>query len=123
MSSDREISAFIRATFRSVWALELLCYLRKHRDRPLLPDEIVVGLRASDLVVQQSIDALLAAGLVAVDSTGAVGYRPANEDLDRAACAAEALYARSPDAVRRLIVAAANSDITKFADSFRLRKD
>jgi hypothetical protein len=122
MLSDREILAFIGATFRSVWALELLCYLRKQRDRPLQPAEIVAGLRASDLVVRQSIDGLLAAGLVSVDATGSVRYCPANDDLDGAACAAEALYARSPDAVRRTIVAAANSDITKFADSFRLRK-
>ena len=37
--------------------------------------------------------------------------------------AAEALYAKSPDAVRRMIVAAANPGITAFADAFRLRKD
>jgi hypothetical protein len=123
MPSDRESSAFIRATFRSVWALELLCYLRKQRNRPLQPAEIVAGLRASDLVVRQSIEGLLAAGLVSVDAMGSVLYWPASEDLDRAASAAEALYARSPDSVRRMIVAAANSDITKFADAFRLRKD
>lgn len=123
MQSEREISAFIRATFRSVWSLELLCYLRKQRDRPLQPAEIVAGLRASDLVVRQSIEGLLAAGLVSVDSTGSIRYCAATDDLDRAACAAEALYLRSPDAVRRTIVAAANSDLTKFADSFRLRKD
>jgi hypothetical protein len=36
---------------------------------------------------------------------------------------ATALYAKSPDAVRRLIISAATPGITAFADSFRLRKD
>lgn len=79
-------------------------------------------LRASDSIVAQSIDALMAAGLVATESDTA-RYLPASPDLDRKAEEAEAYYVKSPDAVRRLIVMSANGGLTAFADAFRLRKD
>jgi hypothetical protein len=74
-------------------------------------------------VVTQSVGSLTAAGLVLADADGSARYNPASDDLDRLVEGAEALYARSPDAVRRMIVAAANPAITAFADAFRLRKD
>ena len=123
MPSRNEVASFIRATFRSVWALELLCFLRQHRDRSLSHAEMVAGLRGSDLVVTQSVESLAAAGLVLTEADGSARYAPASADLDRLVGLAEALYARSPDAVRRMIVAAANPGITAFADAFRLRKD
>jgi hypothetical protein len=123
MPSDEDVSSFIRATFRSVWALELLCFLRQDRGRSLSHEEMVTGLRGSDLVVTQSVNALTAAGLVVAEGDGSARYNPASDDLDRLAGGAASLYARSPDAVRRAIVAAANPAITAFADAFRLRKD
>jgi hypothetical protein len=123
MPSDEEVSSFIRATFRSVWALELLLFLRQNRDRDLSRSEMVAGLRGSELVVTQSVESLTTAGLVLGESDESARYRPASEDLDRLVEGIAALYAKSPDAVRRMIVAAANPAITAFADAFRLRKD
>jgi hypothetical protein len=122
MSSKEEVSSFIRASFRSVWALELLCFLRQNRGRSLTHTDMVAGLRGSDLVVTQSVVSLAAAGLVLAEGDGAARYNPATAELDQLVAQAEALYARSPDAVRRMIVAAANPGITAFADAFRLRK-
>ena len=123
MPSRQEVDSFIRASLRSVWALELLCFLRQNRERSLSHAEMVAGLRGSDLVVTQSIEALGAAGLVLAEADGSARYAPASAELDALVGEAEALYASSPDAVRRMIVAAANSSITAFADAFRLRKD
>ena len=123
MPSKEEVASFIRTTFRSVWALELLCFLRQNRDRSLSHVEMVAELRGSDLVVTQSIAALAAAGLIVTDADGSARYAPASGDLDGLVEEAAALYASSPDAVRRTIVAAANPGITAFADAFRLRKD
>jgi DNA-binding transcriptional ArsR family regulator len=123
MPSEEDVSRFIRSAFRSVWALELLRFLRQHRERSLSHQEMVAGLRGSDQVVTQSIDSLTAAGLVAAEADGSARYRPASEELDQLVEAGAALYVRSPDAVRRMIVAAANPAITAFADAFRLRKD
>ena len=123
MPSNEDVASFIRASFRSVWALELLCHLRQNRSRALSHAEMVAELRGSDLVVTQSLAALSAAGLIVTEANGSAQYAPVSDDLDRLVAAADALYASSPDAVRRLIVAAANPGLTAFADAFRLRKD
>ena len=122
MPSDDDVSSFIGATFRSVWALELLCFLRQE-PRGRSHEEMVAGLRGSDLVVTQSVESLTAAGLVIAETDGSARYSPASRDMDVVVERAVALYKRSPDAVRRMIVAAANPAITAFADAFRLRKD
>lgn len=123
MPSKQEVSSFIRASFRSVWALELLCFVRQNRERVLSHQEMVAGLRGSDLVVEQSVESLSAAGLVLIEADGSVRYCPATPELDALVQRTEALYAKSPDAVRRMIVAAANPGITAFADAFKLRRD
>jgi hypothetical protein len=122
MPSKQDVSSFIRASFRSVWALELLCFLRHNQGRTLSHAEMVAGLRGSDLVVRQSVESLAAAGLVLPEEDGAARYGPASAALDRLAERAETLYRKSPDAVRRLIVASPDS-IAAFADAFRLRRE
>ncbi|HYI64722.1 MAG TPA: hypothetical protein VEW71_07540 [Allosphingosinicella sp.] len=101
----------------------MLRFLRQNRDRSLTASEMVAGLRGSDLVVAQSVESLVAAGLVLLEKDGSARYRPATPALDILSAEAEALYIKSPDAVRRVIIAAANPGISAFADAFRLRKD
>lgn len=122
MTSREQVSRFIRSSFRSVWSLEVLLLL-KRQPRPWTPAEIVEALRASDLIVTQSIASLTDAGLVVADSAGCVEYRPSNADAARLVEEAERLYGGSPDAVRRLILNASSSGLAAFADAFRLRKD
>ena len=123
MASRRDVETFIRANFRSVWTLELLRFLRQNRDRGLSHAEMVAELRGSDLVVTQSVSSLSAAGLIAGEADGGARYGPVSQELDALAEEAIRLYAKSPNAVRRLIVSAANPDIAAFADAVRLRKD
>jgi hypothetical protein len=123
MPSAQDVDAFIQATFRSVWALELLCFLRRNSGRSLSRAEMVDGLRGSDLVVTQGVESLSAAGLILAEADGAARYQPATPALETLVEATEALYRTSPDAVRRTIVAGANPGATAFADAFRLRKD
>lgn len=123
MAARQELLSFIGASFRSVWALELLCHLRKHAGAPRASDELVESLRASDLVVRTSLAELVAAGLVSVDNHGLATYAPATPDLDRLAGEAESYYSTSPDTVRRIIVRAANPGPSAFSDAFRLGGD
>lgn len=123
MSSSEDVSAFIRSTFRSVWSLELLVHLKRGVDRGWTHPELVSALRASDLIVAQGIDALTAAGLLIVEQSGMISYNPASADLRDLANRAEAMYVKSPDAVRRIIIASSSGGLTAFADAFRLRKD
>jgi hypothetical protein len=117
----QEVHTFIAASFRSVWALEVLCQLRLHRDRWVSAQALVDALRASSLVVEQSFSSLIAAGLVIRDESGHVQYAPASPELDDLVEACEQLYQKSPNAVRRRIVVAANPGIAAFADAFRLK--
>jgi hypothetical protein len=123
MASDQEVESFIRATFRSTWSLETLLLLRREPERWWTRGDIVAALRASDLVVSNSLDRLCVAGLVMVEESGTARYQPVDPALDSLVEGTEQIYARSPDAVRRMIVAATNPGITAFADSFRLKKD
>lgn len=106
-----------------MWSLELLLLVKREEARAWSPAELVAALRGSDLIVAQSLESLLAAGLISIDEDGRARYQPASADLRSMVEAAEALYARSPDAVRRTIISASHSGLTAFADAFRIRKD
>lgn len=123
MPGKQELVSFIRSTFRSIWSLELLLFLRSRADRVWAPGELVAALRGSELLVARSLDVLLAAGLIDISADGAASYAPATVELDRQVTTAADEYARSPDAVRRIIVSGARGDLAAFADAFRLRKD
>jgi hypothetical protein len=119
LASREELADFIRSSFRSVWSLELLL-LVKREPRTWTVAEIVAALRASELVVTKCIASLTAAGLVSPDSTEAMRYLPASEALGKLVDETEALYAKQPDAVRRLIIASSSGfSLTDFANAFR----
>lgn len=120
LSGNAPVLAFVAATFRSVWSLELLLLLRADPQRAIGTDEIVRRLRASRLVVQQSLDDLGAAGLVLIEPDERVRFRRAEQD-EALLVALEQLYRRSPDAVRRAIARGNPRSLSAFADAFRLR--
>ena len=122
MASDKNLTSFIGGTFRSIWALELLCYLRKQGEERSA-EELVESLRASDLVIRRSLEELVAAGLISVTVEGRASYAPATPQLDQLAGAAEEKYAKIHDAVRRIIIKAASPGLAAFADAFRLGGD
>ena len=121
MPEATDLAAFIHDTFRSVWTLELLLFLKEHAATAWQNDSLVLALRASDVVVSNSVESLLAAGLVLKDKRGAQ-YAPATQDLGDLVEEAQRLYVRKPDAVRRMI-ASQPSNLAAFSDSFRLKRD
>ena len=123
MPDSAETHNFIKSSFRSVWALELLCVVKSEPGRAFTPPELVERLRGSDLAVRQSIANLEAAGLLVSDESGATQYAPASPEIDRLATSSETLYRRRPNFVRRLIVMSSSDQLTAFSDAFRLRKD
>ncbi|HVM23067.1 MAG TPA: hypothetical protein VM308_07190 [Sphingomicrobium sp.] len=119
-SSTDQLLRFAAASFPSVWALELLLVLKRER-RPWPHDELVTALRASDLVVSNALDALVAGGLASIEPAGAV-YLPANEETEAMVRGLERLYQSRANAVRRAIVSSATGSATAFAEAFRLRR-
>lgn len=118
-----DIAAFLRAHFKSVWALELLLFLKAHGKKAWTGEQLVEALRTSEMIVTASLASLVAGGLVASEANGRVRYAPASDDLSRLADITQALYAKKPDAVRRVIVSGAATGLSAFANSFRLRND
>ena len=121
MTAGEDIQRFIPSAFRSIWALELLLLLRSEA-RAWPRSELVTALRASDLVVAQAIESLVAAGLATVEGDSA-RFAPASPELAGLVDRTADFYGRKPDAVRRLIVMGSASGIAAFADAFRLRRD
>jgi len=116
-----ELNGFIRDTFRSVWALELLLSLKATPERKWSATDLVRELRSSEHVVTTAGTQLVAAGLLLIADDNVYEYAPASDDLVRLADAVEAVYAKSPSAVRRLIVSPPSNGLTAFADAFRLK--
>ena len=116
------VLAFAAASFRSAWTVELLCLLMEEPERTWSFADIVTAMRASELVVQQSIDALVGAGLVVSDAAGTVSYA-APISLEETVKQVIRLYKSAPDKVRRAIVRANSPSMAAFADAFRLRDE
>ena len=120
MPASPDLAAFIRDHFPSVWALELLLFLKNDPSCAWRNEELVQALRASDAIVTKSLEVLLAGGLAVSDDEGTVQYAPASDSLRNLVDRTQELYARKPDAVRKLIVSSARGGLSAFADSFRL---
>ena len=121
MTPADELLRFIGSSFRSVWALELLLVLKRDR-RKWSRQELEVALRASELVISQSVDSLVAAGLASFEGEGVI-YMPGSDEVAACLDGVEELYSARPNAVRRAIIASSARGATAFADAFRLRKD
>ncbi|KKC25751.1 hypothetical protein [Sphingomonas sp. SRS2] len=120
---SQALATFIRSTFRSVWALELLLLIAGEGARSWSQAELVAALRASELIVARAIEELAAAGLVLIEQDMRVRFGPVSDDLRDMTAMTGALYARSPDKIRRMIVSAGTDGLTAFSDAFRIRKD
>jgi hypothetical protein len=123
MPVEKDVSGFLRSTFRSVWSMELLFLLLGDPKRCWSGSEMVSSLRASELVVSQAVENLHAAGLVVPEENQCVRYGPTSDEVHQMVLAARALYIKSPDAVRRLIIRSQADNIVAFADAFKFRKD
>lgn len=117
-----DITSFIRSSFPSVWALELMLYMREHPERKWTADELVTQLRGSPVIVDVSLQSLISGGMAAADQEGRFYYHPNSPAADRLAAAAAELYSLRPDAVRRAMLADSSEKFQALADAFRLRR-
>lgn len=123
MASEAEILEFAGASFRSVWALELLLMLRTRRERNWEPGEILKELRSSQVAVVEALHNLIAAGLV-VEEEGARFRYNATDRLEEAVGALAELYALKPAVVMRQIVNSPNNaKLQILSDAFRIKDE
>ncbi len=112
----------VETSFSSVWSLELLLVLCRDPKRNWTPEQLVDELRSSELVVTQSIDGLLAAGLALSEAGGTVRYGPASQQQNELVRDLQAEYRAKPAAIRRLIVRSPDEKLRSFANAFNLKK-
>jgi hypothetical protein len=117
---DDEVAAFIRGSVRSVWALELLLFLRRRRSDRWDEETLVRELRASRTLVRQGLSAFEAAGLLRSED-GFWKYSPASQALDDLCEALEREYRERPVAVVNAIAASPDEKLKTFADAFRFK--
>lgn len=123
MATDEDIEEFICDSFTSIWDLELLATAIAMPKEGLTAVELVDRMRASELVVEQGIASLVAAGIASLDHDGRLQFRPVNKDVERSAMRANDFYQRFPGRARRLMISRQAPGLNAFADAFRLRKD
>jgi hypothetical protein len=120
--TDEDIFAFVRASVRSVWALELLLLLRREPTRAWHPEELVRELRSSHAIVAEELSGLQRAGLAGQDNDGRFGYTPLSPRLDDLVTGVQRIYAAKPMAVVKAIMAAPNEKLRIFSDAFKLKE-
>ena len=114
--------AFIHASIRSIWALDLLLFLRMHADRAWSAAALTRELRASEPVVRSGLALFHAANLIQEDAAGRVRYAPASPEMEAVVREVASVYAMRPIEVSEEIYAA-DRMIQRFAEAFRLKKE
>jgi hypothetical protein len=116
------VASLIRTSITSIWALELLLFL-KARDSEAVSIEVMVReLRGSGPMIADLLIALHRAGLLeAVGET--YRYNPNDDKLRRTVDELERLSLSKPFAVRNAILAAPHDKVQVFADAFRIKRN
>ena len=115
------ILSFIRGSITSVWALELLLFLKTREATAWKVEQLVRELRGSSPLIADLLISLHRSGLVEQDGD-AYRYSPANDDLSGLVDQLERLSTERPFAVRNAILAAPHDRVQVFADAFRIKK-
>ena len=117
---DRDLTDFIAASVPSVWALELLLFMRDRQEREWTREALVQEMRASEMVVQNALVVFEASGLVRCQE-GDCAYQPASPALAELCDRLAKLYRERPVAVVNAITRSKTSPLETFADAFRLK--
>jgi hypothetical protein len=118
----RDLVELVEHSFGSVWALELLLLLYRNTGRIWHRKDLVLELRSSELVVEESIARLLSSALVTDNSDGTLAFAPASDELRALVRDLDEEYRTRPAAIRRLIIQSPTDRLNTFSDAFRLRE-
>lgn len=116
-----DLTAFIRGSVRSVWALELLLFLRQRPSQQWSEEALVRELRASSTLVKQGLATFEAVGLLSRNDDGRWAYAPASPVLDELCQSLERAYRERPVAVVNAIAASPDEKLQTFSDAFRFK--
>lgn len=104
--TEDDLIAFIATWIGSIWTLELLLLLKQEPRRPWDPKSMILELRSSRGVVEDSLQRLQTAGFLAQDGSGHYRFHAASSQLDEIASGIDALYRAKPTSVIKAITEA-----------------
>ena len=117
-----DLREFIHTWVKSVWAVELLLFLRRNDKSSWTVDALTRELRSSNFLVEDILATFLQAGIVRQGPDG-YRYEPAAPFLDGLVRQLADAYGTRPLAVSKEILAGSRSHIQTFADAFKLKRD
>lgn len=119
--NEDEVLAYVHTDIGSVWAVELLIFLKGRPGRAWRIEDLVLALRSSSLAVAQAIERLQAAGFVSQKSPGTYSFEPRSSRHLEMAAAIEKLSAEKPMTLAKAIAEIPNEKLRSFSDAFKLR--
>lgn len=118
---EEEVLAFVHTDIGSVWALELLIFLKIHPDRNFRLDELVLQLRSSSMAVAQALSRLQAIGLAGERPDGTYYFHPRSPRHREMAAAIESISTEKPMSLIKAIAEIPNEKLRNFSDAFKIR--
>ena len=119
-----ELKKFLQDHFDSIELLEVLLFLRQHRDRTHDAVSVSSELRsAPESVAKRLRDLELRKLLVREGSTERFRYHPQTEKLERLVSELAEAYREKRFSVINLIFSKPATALKDFADAFKLKKD
>jgi len=118
-----DVLRFVRDSIKSVWALELLLFMRRNSTQAWTIEQLAKELRSNQQLVTDILSSFTASGLVSTDPDGTFRYRPANAESNALVTRLDRVYAETPLALIKQIVSAPNEKIQSFSDAFRIKRD
>jgi len=125
MSGDTisaETLKFVRSSFSSLWALELLFLMRRENDRAWSVADLTRELRASETLVQAILPDFVKKGLVLETARNVFRYHPAVAELERLVERVAAAYAQNRIKLINEIFRTPEPSAQSFARGFKLRR-
>jgi hypothetical protein len=119
---DERLLEFIRSVIKSVWALELLLFLRRHSGRRWTSDELIRESRSSRIIVNETIKVFVQAGILSQDDIGCQ-YIPVNAELVSLIDEIAREYEERPVSIVNAIVREQSGKLQDFANAFRIKRD
>lgn len=119
-----EVRQFIKDYIRSLFQLEVLLLLHRHRDRDWSPEDIDRELKIGRELANTQLADLHSIGLLTmINNPLCYRYRPATDELDAAVSKLATAYKERRVSVTSLIYSTPVDEVRIFAEAFRLRKD
>jgi hypothetical protein len=119
--TDHDVLAFVAASIRSVWTLELLLFLKRNREQSWDAGRLIRELRSSSAVISEALVSLEACGLVIQEDRVNYRYGAASPKLDQIVAELDQLYAAKPLTVINAIVNSQNQQLRIFSNAFKLK--